>query len=42
MCDTYVFIMQIEYVEISCKKDAHICRVNFVRKMECCRQKESN
>jgi hypothetical protein len=29
-----VFIMQIDYVKISCKKNVHICCTNFVKKME--------
>jgi hypothetical protein len=29
-----VFIMQIDYVKISCKKDVHICRTNFSKEME--------
>jgi hypothetical protein len=26
--------MQIDYVKISCKEDVHICRTDFVKKME--------
>jgi hypothetical protein len=29
-----VFIMQINYVKISCKEDVHICRTNFTKQME--------
>jgi hypothetical protein len=29
-----VFIMQIDYVKISCKEDVHICRTNFAKQME--------
>jgi hypothetical protein len=29
-----VFIMQIDYVKISCKEDVHICHTNFAKKME--------
>jgi hypothetical protein len=29
-----VFIMQIDYVKISCKEDVHICYTNFAKKME--------
>jgi hypothetical protein len=29
-----VFIMQIDYVKISCKEDVHICCTNFAKKME--------
>jgi hypothetical protein len=29
-----VFIMQIDYMKISCKEDVHICRTNFTKKME--------
>jgi hypothetical protein len=29
-----VFIMQIDYVKISCKEDDHICRTNFAKKMK--------
>jgi hypothetical protein len=29
-----VFIMQIDYMKISCKEDVHICRTNFVKQME--------
>jgi hypothetical protein len=31
-----VFIMQIDYMKISCKKDVlnHICHTNFAKKME--------
>ena len=29
-----VFIMQIDYVKISCKEDVHICRTNFAKNME--------
>jgi hypothetical protein len=29
-----VFIMQIDYVKVSCKEDVHICRTNVARKME--------
>jgi hypothetical protein len=26
-----VFIMQIDYVKISCQKNVHICRTNFTK-----------
>jgi hypothetical protein len=29
-----VFIMQIDYVKISCKEDVHIYHTNFAKKME--------
>jgi hypothetical protein len=29
-----VFIMQIDYVKISCKEDVHICCTNFAKQME--------
>jgi hypothetical protein len=29
-----VFIMQIDYVKISCKEDVHICHTNFAKQME--------
>jgi hypothetical protein len=29
-----VFMMQIDYVKISCKKDVHICCTNFAKTME--------
>jgi hypothetical protein len=29
-----VFIMQTDYMKISCKEDVHICRTNFAKKME--------
>jgi hypothetical protein len=29
-----VYIMQIDYVKISCKEDVHICRTNFAKQME--------
>jgi hypothetical protein len=29
-----VFIMQIDYVKISCKEDVHIFHTNFAKKME--------
>jgi hypothetical protein len=29
-----VFVMQIDYVKISCKEDVHICRTNFAKQME--------
>jgi hypothetical protein len=29
-----VFIMQIDYVKISCKEDVHICHTNFAKEME--------
>jgi hypothetical protein len=29
-----VFIMQIDYVKVSCKEDVHICHTNFAKKME--------
>jgi hypothetical protein len=32
MCGINVFIMQIDYVMISCKKDVHICHTNFAKK----------
>jgi hypothetical protein len=34
MCGIYVFMMQINYVKISCKEDVHICCTNIVKKME--------
>jgi hypothetical protein len=34
MWDINVFIMQIDYVKISCKEDVHICHTNFAKKME--------
>jgi hypothetical protein len=34
MCSINVFIMQIDYVKISYKEDAHICRTSFAKKME--------
>jgi hypothetical protein len=34
MWDINVFIMQIDYVKISCKEDVHICRTNFAKQME--------
>jgi hypothetical protein len=30
--DINVFIIQIDYIEISCKKDVHICRIKFIKK----------
>jgi hypothetical protein len=30
----YVFIMQIDYVKISCKNDVHICHTNLAKQME--------
>jgi hypothetical protein len=27
-----VFIMQIDYVKISCKEDVHICHANFAKR----------
>jgi hypothetical protein len=32
--DINVFIIQIDYVKISCKEDVHICRTNFTKQME--------
>jgi hypothetical protein len=29
-----VFILQINYVKISCKENVHICRTNFAKQME--------
>jgi hypothetical protein len=29
-----VFIMQIDYMKISCKEDVHICCTNFAKQME--------
>jgi hypothetical protein len=29
-----VFIMQIDYVKISCKEDVHICHTNFAKQIE--------
>jgi hypothetical protein len=29
-----VFIMQIDYMKVSCKGDFHICCTNFEKKME--------
>jgi hypothetical protein len=29
-----IFIMQIDYVKISCKEDVHICRTIFAKQME--------
>jgi hypothetical protein len=29
-----VFIMQIDYVKISCKEDVHICCTNFAKEMK--------
>ena len=34
MCGINVFIMQIDYVKISCKEDVHICRTNFANKIK--------
>jgi hypothetical protein len=34
MCGINVFIMQIDYMKISCKEDVHICHTNFIKKME--------
>jgi hypothetical protein len=34
MWDINVFIMQIDYMKISCKENVHICHTNFVKKME--------
>jgi hypothetical protein len=34
MCDINVFMMQIDYVKISCKEDVHICHTNFAKKIE--------
>jgi hypothetical protein len=34
MCGINVFIMQIDYVKISCKEDVHICHANFTKKLE--------
>jgi hypothetical protein len=34
MCGTNVFIMQIEYMKILCKKDVYICHTNFAKKMQ--------
>jgi hypothetical protein len=28
------FIMQIDYMKISCKEDVHICHTNFAKQME--------
>jgi hypothetical protein len=30
-CGTNVFIMEIDYVKISCKEDVYICCKNFVK-----------
>jgi hypothetical protein len=34
MWDINVFIMQIDYVKISCKEDVHICCTYFAKKIE--------
>jgi hypothetical protein len=34
MCGINVFIMQIDYVKILCKKDVYIFRTNFIKKLE--------
>jgi hypothetical protein len=32
--DINVFLMQIDYLKISCKEDVHICCTNFAKRME--------
>ena len=34
MWDFDVFIIQIDYVKVSCKEDVHICHTNFKKQME--------
>jgi hypothetical protein len=34
MCGIDVFIIQIDYMNISCKEGVHICHTNLAKKME--------